>query len=413
MDVAIITNEYPPYNNKGGIATFNIHLAELLEKEGRRVIVFTDAHNKAVHPVIKNNITIIPFIRTEDINILRFLLHLLPLKIINKLFNRCFPSTKKLIVLNIMALCTYMAYRKKYAITIIHTPVLFASAFIISLVFPEIRLITHAHGPDELLQPYDSVTKDSVLRAKIEAFFMRTRSAKIVCCSRSIAAYLETKYPTMHGKLIYIPNFIDTSDYPEERKKPDINRLLFMGRLEKRKGPDLVFSAFIKLAERYPKLTVYFVGEDTDSWGESGRLCTFRQYVSQFRLPDTIKRRVHFLTRIDNRTSLIRYLVSHPGVAILPSRYEPFGFVYIETMMTGWVTIASKSGGGSEIIQNGKEGFLVNPTDEDIISTVKYIQTLRSSHLSQIIRNAREKVVRAYDVSRVKSAYRRLYKDIV
>ena len=52
-------------------------------------------------------------------------------------------------------------------------------------------------------------------------------------------------------------------------------------------------------------------------------------------------------------------IFTNKDILVLPSKYEPFGLVLIEAMMFKIPTISTNVGGPSEIIKNGKNGFLV------------------------------------------------------
>ncbi len=45
---------------------------------------------------------------------------------------------------------------------------------------------------------------------------------------------------------------------------------------------------------------------------------------------------------------------------------EPFGFVFVECMAVGTPVIAFSRGAVPEIVVDGKAGFIVNPSDDDI-----------------------------------------------
>ncbi len=56
-------------------------------------------------------------------------------------------------------------------------------------------------------------------------------------------------------------------------------------------------------------------------------------------------------------------------VLLLPSLYEGFGISIIEALGYGTPVIATKRGGPPEIIENGVEGFLVLPEDEEALNS--------------------------------------------
>ncbi|MBD2778557.1 sucrose synthase [Iningainema tapete] len=58
-----------------------------------------------------------------------------------------------------------------------------------------------------------------------------------------------------------------------------------------------------------------------------------------------------------------RVIADASGIFIHFARFEAFGQTILEAMISGLPTFATQFGGSSEIIQDGQNGFLVNPTD--------------------------------------------------
>jgi starch synthase len=56
-------------------------------------------------------------------------------------------------------------------------------------------------------------------------------------------------------------------------------------------------------------------------------------------------------------------LYSGASVSVTPSVYEPFGLVVVEAMACGSPVVASAVGGIREIVENGRSGLLVPPSD--------------------------------------------------
>lgn len=410
MNVVIITTEYSPYNNVGGIATFTSALAKLLVRLGHRVFVITDIRNGAEHGTHETNPVIVPLIHLSTIPYIRKLSVTPVGKLFVRLCNIYIYSTSRLVAYNISTFITFVTLKRSVPVHVIHTPVLYAPAGFIKLFFPRIPVITHAQGPDELLQTYDTVSPDTKLKARIETAYMR-RSAFVVSCSRAVHTYLLKKNINMHADIVHIPNFIDEHQFGTQTKDPDPNMLLFFGRLEFRKGADLTVKAFITLAQQHPKLTLTLIGEDTNGWSLRGISATFSEYVNAMKLPKSIRRRIVFVPREDNRSRLIRKVSSTPGIAVLPSRYEPFGYVYIESMLSGCITIASSVGGGSEIIRNGVSGFTVHPTVEDVVMRLRTARALTQRQREQLVMRAKKTVLDRYTMQRVERAYRLLYRQ--
>ncbi len=62
---------------------------------------------------------------------------------------------------------------------------------------------------------------------------------------------------------------------------------------------------------------------------------------------------------------LYRVIADKRGFFVQPALFEAFGLTVIESMSTGLPTFATCFGGPIEIIEDGKSGFHIDPTDED------------------------------------------------
>jgi len=125
-------------------------------------------------------------------------------------------------------------------------------------------------------------------------------------------------------------------------------RLLFVGHLQRRKGLDFVLHA-LKLCEHLPmKLDVVGDGPRRVHYehmaAELGlNNVTFHGFRQKAELPD-------FYAAAD--------------FFVFPSLQEIFGLVLVEAAAAGLPIIASKFAGGTvDVVQEGKNGFVVDPTD--------------------------------------------------
>jgi glycogen(starch) synthase len=53
----------------------------------------------------------------------------------------------------------------------------------------------------------------------------------------------------------------------------------------------------------------------------------------------------------------------------VPSLWESFANVIVESMILGRPVVASRAGGPSEIVEDGRTGFLVPPGDREALAT--------------------------------------------
>jgi N-acetyl-alpha-D-glucosaminyl L-malate synthase BshA len=104
-----------------------------------------------------------------------------------------------------------------------------------------------------------------------------------------------------------------------------------------------------------------------------------------------LQKDVHFLGKQDQ----VYRLLSEADLFLLPSQLESFGLAALEAMACEVPVIATNVGGIPEVIEHGKDGFLVEP--QDVANAAKYgIEVLsrsdRGRELGQLARiNAKKK----------------------
>ena len=141
----------------------------------------------------------------------------------------------------------------------------------------------------------------------------------------------------------------------------DPPRILFVGRLEARKGIDTLLDAATVLANAGTAFELHIVGDDS-LVGPSGR--TYREDFE--RAHPELTETVRFLGRIDDEA--LRHEYSTCDVFVAPSRFESFGLILLEAMMFAKPVVSSDIGGMTEIIRDGVSGFLVPPDDVDALA---------------------------------------------
>lgn len=130
---------------------------------------------------------------------------------------------------------------------------------------------------------------------------------------------------------------------------PPGRHLLFVGRLEKRKGFPVALDAFAHLAPHYPDLRFLVVGDGPD-----------RGAVEQ--LPASLRRRVDMVGRVSDEKLPSYYRAA--DVFVGPALgSESFGIVLVEAMAAGLSVVASDISGYRDVARHGREALLVPPGD--------------------------------------------------
>ncbi|WP_176787277.1 glycosyltransferase [Sphingomonas sp. NFR15] len=145
--------------------------------------------------------------------------------------------------------------------------------------------------------------------------------------------------------------------------KPGVVKLLFVGRLELRKGADLLLNALPSLLRDHPQLEVDIVGDDSlviD--GETLR----QRYEARWRDARVDTERVAFHGAV-SRADLLRHYASC-DIFVAPSRYESFGLIYVEAMIFAKPVIGLAVGGVVDVVAQGVNGFLLERDDPALLS---------------------------------------------
>jgi glycogen(starch) synthase len=143
---------------------------------------------------------------------------------------------------------------------------------------------------------------------------------------------------------------VDRSLFPFRPGLPWRWRLLYLGRLDHRKGIDTIISA-LPILPATATLTV--VGSGDQSYTE-----TLRQMVDDSDLAD----RVTFIEQIAQ--DQLSHIYGDADVLVCPFRWaEPSGGVLLEAMSSGTLVVATGSGGSGEYLRSEVDALLFEPDD--------------------------------------------------
>jgi glycogen(starch) synthase len=153
---------------------------------------------------------------------------------------------------------------------------------------------------------------------------------------------------------------------PEGTRRGDGREILFVGRLEKRKGVDVLLEAARRLAAAGTEFTLTLVGPDM------GDSATGETYSAAFERESGAGRhalagRVRFEGAIDDDELTRCY--RRADIVCLPSRYESHGVALIEAMMFGKPIVACKAGGVPEVVDEGGNALLATPGDPESLAS--------------------------------------------
>jgi len=172
-----------------------------------------------------------------------------------------------------------------------------------------------------------------------------------IAVSRPAMEYVNKFFP---DEYTIIPNGVDTSHF-----RPDVAPLgeyldgklniVFIGRLEKRKGLDYLLKAYQQVKRTVPESRLIIVGP-----GERLRK-KYQKRVARDGIEDVV------FIGYANYGDLPRYYKTADIICCPATGWESFGIVLIEAMAVGTVVVASNISGYASVLTHGAEGLLVPP----------------------------------------------------
>jgi phosphatidyl-myo-inositol dimannoside synthase len=136
--------------------------------------------------------------------------------------------------------------------------------------------------------------------------------------------------------------------------------LLTLGRLQRRKGQDMVIRALPRIAKQFPEVRYVIAGA-----GEE------HEFLQRLTFDLGVQDKVIFVGQIDSAEQAAYYAAS--DVFLMPNRQigadvEGFGIVFLEAAAAGKPVIGGRSGGTAEAIQEGLTGIRVDGENVEAIA---------------------------------------------
>ena len=204
----------------------------------------------------------------------------------------------------------------------------------------------------QLANPYE---QESFLRLEMEQRLIK-HADRIITATADERAQLIRYCGATTNQVQVIPCGVDlklfvTHDKQEARKILGLPLhqpvLLFVGRLDPFKGPDLYLQAAAMMEE---KAQVVIVGGKLDDDRDVEDLQKLARELG-------ISQRVQFWGARPQEELPVIY--SAADATVIPSYHESFGLVAVESLACGTPVVATRAGGLTTVVKNAKTGYLV------------------------------------------------------
>ncbi len=165
------------------------------------------------------------------------------------------------------------------------------------------------------------------------------------------------------GEYRIIPNGVDLERFqtaePYEELRDGTMNILFVGRLEERKGLIHLLQAYHRLRKRKVDARLLVVGSGP-------KLREYRRFVGLRGIRD-----VEFLGRVSDEQK-VRYFASADIYCAPNTGQESFGIVLLEAMAAGVPIVASDIHGFKNVVQRNVQGLLVEPRNPRALAAALY-----------------------------------------
>ncbi len=229
------------------------------------------------------------------------------------------------------------------------------------------------------------------------------RTARTIIALSSEGARFAQRCGAAKGRVTVIPNSVDTNAFTPEPSKLLKTKLgiegkvvLYVGRLIKRKGVDILIRAFRDTIAAVPDSKLVIVGKGPEEQN-------LRNLQKQLNLDQ-----VFFIGNIP-RSEMPEVYRGCDVFVLAPLHYEIFGNVIIEAMASGLPVICTKVGGIIDLVIHGENGFLVAPGNSKELG--RYLTELLADETlrEDMSKAARRLAVEKFDDLVVARAVERIY----
>jgi len=381
MRVCLLTREYPPDTGWGGIATFSYHLAHGLKELGNEVVVIALPQGE---PCVRND---------DGIEVHRVAGYKVPGE-----FGAIFSSMPY--SRTVLEACTslwqkFLDLHEQKPFDVVDTPELLSDGLytavtsvaplVIRLYTPHFKFVAEKlHGT--------SNNFDHQFVAMLERLAM-TQADAITSPSDDLAAFVAQDLGCALDRISIIRNPIDPQVFsPEGTRALPIatkKRVLFVGRLEERKGVKYLVQAIPGILKECPDTEFIIIGDDTIN--EAGGKQSTSAELQAFLKHEKALAAVKFIDRVP-LADLPAYYRSC-DLCVVPSLYDNSPYTCLEAMACGRPVVGTSRGGTKEYVTHCESGLIVGPGDSEALQSA-VVTLLKNDELRlRMARQARQDVL--------------------
>ena len=339
MKLGFFTPNYPGITQYGGIGTYTRDLARMLARLGHTVHVVTPGKG----PDSKDGDV---YVHQVDLRHVPILDRLVPG------FGNCWHLSRQL---------RYLV--QQHGIELIELP----NWEGLGCMYQRLRLtptVVRLHTSSRETQIIDQLPATRLFLADVKREFVQAHRADLlVTHSLAHRQMMSEELQLSAERIELIPHGVEVfPGFVRPPRPAGPLQVVFLGRLEKRKGTLELLQAFPKVLELHPGTELTMIGIDRAHCPGDR---THAQWMAD-ELPAATRKQIKLAGRLPQEQ--VDQHLQTADVFIAPSRYESFGLIYPEAMRWGIPVIGCRVGGVPEIIEHEKSGLLISPESPEAIT---------------------------------------------
>jgi glycogen(starch) synthase len=206
-------------------------------------------------------------------------------------------------------------------------------------------------------------------------------SQRVICCSRFMQREVIDGFELMPDHVQLIPNGVDVDVWAPIGDQYRSRLVLAWGRVQYEKGFQVLAQAIGRLRGRVPGIRCVI----------AGRGPYLPELQSQVDI-EGVSDLVHLAGYVTDEE--LRSLLHEAGCVVIPSLYEPFGIVALESLAANAPTIVARTGGLAEIMEGTEASLMFDPGNAKELAT-RIERVLMNPHVSQNMQAQGAEILRA------------------
>jgi glycosyltransferase involved in cell wall biosynthesis len=251
-------------------------------------------------------------------------------------------------------------------------------------------LVLHVHGGRFVMEDFPNPVLASLARGLLRS------ATRVIALGEAEAERILQLCPD--AKMTVLPNAVVAKRFPEVERAPGTKTIIYLGRLQESKGLSEIVEACRLLTEQgfKFKFTCFGTGPDEKEF--------IRRMTSA--LGDNF-----YYGGVIAGTEKVQAL-NAADIFLMPSRFEGLPLALLEAMAAGCVPIVSNKGSIPTVIEDGRNGFLVDPGDiTQIVGKLKFLLSEGETGWVEYRRNARNTIRDRFDIGTYSTKLKDLYAE--